>query len=160
MAQPRRFLVDTPLMGPGDYRLGEAESRHAVDALRLARGEAIALFDGRGHHAAAVIVGGDRNGIVARASAIATDAPPGLELTVAAAIPKGKRWQALVEKCTELGVDRILPLLAERSVARGGGGAGRWRRWAVETAKGLIIQQGFKAIRAAPALLVNSRIGA
>jgi 16S rRNA (uracil1498-N3)-methyltransferase len=56
-------------------------------------------------------------------------------LTVATAVPKGKRWQQLVEKCTELGASRIRPVRFRQSVAEGGSDPAKWRRWAVEAAK-------------------------
>jgi 16S rRNA (uracil1498-N3)-methyltransferase len=56
-------------------------------------------------------------------------------LVIATAIPKGKRWQMLVEKCTELGVSEIQPLVCRYSVVEGQGDPGKWERWAVEAAK-------------------------
>lgn len=56
--------------------------------------------------------------------------------TLAVAMPKGQRAGYLIEKCTELGVAAIWPLLAERSVARPGSDSHRkWCRRAVEAAK-------------------------
>ena len=56
-------------------------------------------------------------------------------VTLATAIPKGKRWTFLVEKATELGAARIVPVHFARGVAKGEGDTDRWRRWAVEAAK-------------------------
>ena len=50
-------------------------------------------------------------------------------VTLAVAVPRGERMDWLVEKATELGVAAILPLLAERSVARPGSGSERVARW-------------------------------
>ncbi|MCC8190002.1 MAG: 16S rRNA (uracil(1498)-N(3))-methyltransferase [Planctomycetes bacterium] len=135
MATPPRFLLDQPLTGPGEYVLGRLEAHHARQVLRLGRGDAVVVFDGRGGAAEAEITGGGRGELVVTVTEVRTGERPPLRLTVATAIPKGKRWQMLVEKCTELGVDRIQPLLTERSVARGEGDGEKWRRWVVEAAK-------------------------
>jgi 16S rRNA (uracil1498-N3)-methyltransferase len=61
---------------------------------------------------------------------------PALQLTLAVALPKATRQDVMFEKCTELGVAAILPLVTERSIS----GASehrldKWRRTAIEAAK-------------------------
>ncbi len=130
-----RFLLDVPLAGPGEYDLDRQESHHAATVLRLRVGDAAVVFDGRGGWADAVLVRVGREGVRVRVDEPGHDERQPIRLTIATAIPKGKRWQTLVEKCTELGADRIIPLLTERSVAKGEGDAAKWRRWAIEAAK-------------------------
>lgn len=135
MTKYPRFLLEKPLFAPGEYNLSVQESHHAAHVLRLGPGDAVIVFDGGGNFADAVIVSVERDAVRVRVDAVERESHLPLFLTIAACIPKGKRWQALVEKCTELGVDRIVPLLCERSVAKGEGDPGKWRRWAVEAAK-------------------------
>lgn len=135
MAQPPRFLVEQPLTSPGEFILGREESHHAADVLRLREGAQIVLFDGLGGFADAVVVAVRKGAVAARAGQPGHEPPLSPELTVAVAIPKGKRWQVLVEKCVELGADRLTPVLFARSVAKGEGDATKWRRWCVEAAK-------------------------
>jgi 16S rRNA (uracil1498-N3)-methyltransferase len=64
---------------------------------------------------------------------------PDPPLTIAVAPPKGERAEWLVQKCTEVGVDRIVWLDAERSVVRWNGDRAeqhlaRFRRIATEAA--------------------------
>jgi 16S rRNA (uracil1498-N3)-methyltransferase len=60
----------------------------------------------------------------------------GLEITLYQAVPKGGRMDLLVEKATEVGATRIVPLLAERGVVNPRGGkVGRWRRVAEAAAR-------------------------
>lgn len=134
MPQPR-FLLEQELTGPGDYTLVPEDSRHAAMALRMTAGDVLVVFDGRGRYADAVVTGTDKTGVTVRVDGVYNEEHIPLRLTIATAIPKGKRWQMLVEKCTELGVDRIIPIVSERSVSRGEGDAGKWRRWAIEAAK-------------------------
>lgn len=136
MKSPKsRFLVATPLARPGEYVLGRQESHHAANVLRHRLGDAVVVFDGVGRYAEAIIVDADRDAMTVAVDGIHSENRLPLRLTIASAIPKGKRWQTLVEKCTELGVDRIFPLLTERGVAKGEGDPEKWRRWIVEAAK-------------------------
>ncbi len=135
MAGHSRFLLDKALAGPGEYVLDRQESHHAVNVLRHREGDAVMVFDGLGKYAEAVIVQVDKNAVRVRVDEVRVEPHLPLMLTIATCIPKGKRWQILVEKCTELGVDRIIPMLTERSVAKGEGDAEKWRRWIVEAAK-------------------------
>jgi 16S rRNA (uracil1498-N3)-methyltransferase len=130
-----RFLLDAPLTGPGEYTLGREESHHAATVMRLRQDDGVIVFDGFGHRAEAVIIQADKSAVRVRVDAVATEKPGLPHLTIATGIPKGKRWQALLEKCTELGVDRIIPLLSARSVVKGEGDPEKWRRWIVEAAK-------------------------
>lgn len=135
MSNRSRFLLEGILGRPGDYTLDRQESHHAVNVLRHRVGDAVVVFDGRGNYAEAAVIAADRDAVRVCVDEVRREQRRPPTLTIATAIPKGKRWQLLVEKCTELGVDRILPMLTERSVAKGEGDADKWRRWIVEAAK-------------------------
>lgn len=130
-----RFLLEQPLSGPGIYRLGVQESHHAARVMRVRPGDAVVVFDGEGNYAEATVESVEKDAVAVRVDGVRSEAHLPLHLTIATAIPKGKRWQTLVEKCTELGADCIWPLLTRRSVAKGEGDAERWRRWIIEAAK-------------------------
>ena len=134
MSHPR-FLLDEAMGGPGLYRLGRLEAHHAVNVLRTRVDDVVVVFDGNGRRAEAVVVDASKNAVTVRVDMVHEEPRLPLSLTLATAIPKGKRWQSLVEKCTELGVDAIIPMLTERSVAKGEGDAEKWRRWMIEAAK-------------------------
>lgn len=135
MSRQSRFLLDTPLTGPGQYALPPMEAHHAANVLRLRPGDAMVVFDGAGNYADAEVVAVGKDGVRVAVTEVMSEPHLPLELTIATAIPKGKRWQALVEKCTELGVDRIVPMRTEHGVAKGEGDPEKWRRWVVEAAK-------------------------
>lgn len=135
MARQPRFLLSERMHAPGEYCLDSQESHHAAHVLRLGLDDAVIVFDGEGNFAEAVIISIAKDAVRVRVDEVKVEKHLPLFLTIATCIPKGKRWQTLVEKCTELGVDRIIPLLSERSVVKGEGDVGKWRRWAVEAAK-------------------------
>jgi 16S rRNA (uracil1498-N3)-methyltransferase len=131
----RFYCPDPPRAGC--YRLGAEESRHLARVCRLGVGDRVELFDGRGFATMAEIVAssGDRTELVAAGGPIAERAPS-CSLVLATAVPKGDRFDWLVEKATELGVDRLIPIVAERSVVvPRGSKLDRLRRTIVEACK-------------------------
>lgn len=144
MSKLRRFHVDS-LAGlkPGDaLALPESEVRH-FRVLRLSAGGIIEIFDGEGLAASAVIAAVGKDSV--RVELISQplmredpDAETERRFRLAVAWPKGKRAAVLVQECTELGVQQIIPLRCSRSVvSKDADSAGlvRLRRVAAEAAK-------------------------
>ena len=112
----QRFYCPDPPRD-GRYQLPADEARHLARVCRHVPGDRVEIFDGKGFATAALIVE------IARDSAVLVAQGPRLQeltspcpLTLATAIPKGDRFDWLVEKATELGVDRLIPLVTEHSV--------------------------------------------
>ncbi len=134
MPIPRLFC---PELAAGTIRLSREETQHAAAALRLRRGAEVVLFDGRGNEGAARITDFEQRQLTVDVSEI-TRHPFELpcRLTLAVAMPKTPRQGYLIEKCTELGVAAIWPIIAEHSVTKPAKAAvEKWRRRAVEAAK-------------------------
>jgi 16S rRNA (uracil1498-N3)-methyltransferase len=136
------FVADCaqPVLTPED-------AHHLGRVLRLRAGEEVIVSDGVGHWARTQWVDGD----AATLAPISGQTGPGGDgrvqwedapapaLTVAFAPTKGERPEWVVQKLTELGIDRIVPLVSERSVVRWDGTRGqaavaRLRRVAREAA--------------------------
>jgi 16S rRNA (uracil1498-N3)-methyltransferase len=110
-----------------------------VDVLRLGPGDRVRVFDGRGAEFLAKIVSADPAAAQIRLiEACAPDAATRV-LTVAFAPPPGQRADALVEKATELGATRLVPVLCERvqdfQAEAAGKRIGRWQRKAADAAR-------------------------
>lgn len=133
---PRRVHVSS-LGRTERIQLDRAQAHHVRDVLRMRTGDELELFDDAGHVAAATIEQCDASAVVARIHRI--EQPPGAQtaLIVASAVPKGDRADWMIEKLSELGVGRFVPLAAARSVVRPGGQkkVDRWRRIATEAAR-------------------------
>ncbi len=98
--------LDAPQLDPDD--------RHHLDrVLRLRDGDAVTISDGRGRWRAARF--GAQIAVESELHAEPAVMPP---LTIAFALVKGGRPELDTQKLTELGIDRITPFVAERSVAR------------------------------------------
>jgi 16S rRNA (uracil1498-N3)-methyltransferase len=133
-AMARRLLV--PELRVGLVRLPPDQAHHARDVLRLGVGDAVELFTATGQTAAAVIVEATAASVVAEVREI-RHAPTGLALTIASAVPKAARGDWMIEKLSELGVARFVPLMTARSVVHpeGRNKIERWQRLAAESAK-------------------------
>ncbi len=109
-----------PIAGPlffvddlGSPQLTEADEHHARRVLRLRRGEEMTVGDGRGSWRR--VTYGE---VLEPISEVELEPQPEPRLTVAFALVKGSKPELVVQKLTEVGVDRIVPFAAERSVVR------------------------------------------
>jgi len=131
----RFFCPDPPI--DGRLTLTGDEARHLARVRRVGVGESVVTFDGRGATWRAEVrgIGRDRIDLAVLGPAAPGRVAP-CELTLATALPKGDRVDWLVEKATELGVARLVPLRTERSVVDPRAGKlDRLRRLVVEAAK-------------------------
>ncbi|MFP5255667.1 MAG: 16S rRNA (uracil(1498)-N(3))-methyltransferase [Acidimicrobiia bacterium] len=95
--------------------LADDAVHHLTRVLRLRPGDPIVVADGRGSWAPAVLTDG---GAAEVAGPVASAPAPAPAVTVAFALVKGDKPELVVQKLTELGVDRIVPFRADRSVVR------------------------------------------
>lgn len=119
---PRRFfsVVD---VSAETLELTGREAHHLQRVLRMQAGESVWLFDGRGHEVLAEIVSIDREAVRLQVTARREFAAlTTLPVTIATGVPKGDRFRWLIEKATELGVQRIVPLVTQRSIVDPGQG--------------------------------------
>lgn len=130
----KRFSVDC--IRVGRLALSAAESHHARAVMRLELGHDVEVFDAAGRSATARIVSLMPQ-VEVEVRAIFQAATRRLQVTVASAIPKGARADWLVEKLSEIGAARFIPLQTARSVVhpQGASKTQRWQRLAAEAAK-------------------------
>jgi 16S rRNA (uracil1498-N3)-methyltransferase len=128
-----------PAVG-GTVTLDGDEGRHAVVVRRLRVGEHLVLTDGAGTSVTAAITETSKSALVADVLAVQVRPRPVPQVSVVQAIAKGERGELAVELLTEVGVDRVVPWAASRSVAvwrgdRATKPLARWRSTAVAAAK-------------------------
>jgi 16S rRNA (uracil1498-N3)-methyltransferase len=111
-----RSHVDLPLLVGSEVALPEDVAAHLLRVLRLQLGDACVLFNGDGHDYDARIVHlGKRE---ARADIVAARRPDNespLRMTLLQGIARGEKMDWILQKATELGVARILPVSSDRS---------------------------------------------
>lgn len=118
----------------------DAEAVQHARVLRLAVGDEVELFDGRGGSQRVRIVELDRRGGRCTALAPRSQAEAGPRVVLVQCQPKGSKLDDIVRMTTEIGVSAIHVALSERCVARSGGDradpkAERWRKVAREAAR-------------------------
>jgi 16S rRNA (uracil1498-N3)-methyltransferase len=114
-----RIYVELDLRSGTEVVLPAAASTHLLRVLRLRPGAALTLFNGRGGEFAAELAPGGRSGARAQVGAhteIERESP--LQVTLLQGVARGERMDFIVQKATELGVQRIVPLSCEFSVVR------------------------------------------
>ena len=142
----RRRFYATPAAFAADENsatLGAEETRHLRDVLRLQSGDEVYVFDGAGRefHCAIDTIGKDSTKLQVIAEVEPNRPESPLHLTLAIALLKGEKFDLVIQKATELGVKRIVPLATERADVRLRDGeeanrrVTRWRRIALEAAK-------------------------
>jgi 16S rRNA (uracil1498-N3)-methyltransferase len=113
-----RLFCDLELRSADTVSLPAGAARH-VQVLRLQPGDALTLFDGRGGEYDARVDHMGRQDVrvvVGNHHAIEREAPTAVHLVTG--MPANERMDWLVEKATELGVQRLSPVMTERSVLR------------------------------------------
>ncbi|MEO0530208.1 MAG: RsmE family RNA methyltransferase [Planctomycetota bacterium] len=114
------------------------ETHHLLKVMRLNEGDQLVLFDGSGDEFDTELLEAPRRGparlLVRSRQKVDREAP--IAVTLGVALPKGDRQKVLVEKLTELGVRRLVPLVTEHSVAAPkASGLEKLRRGVIEASK-------------------------
>jgi 16S rRNA (uracil1498-N3)-methyltransferase len=156
----RRFILPSPLPESGELTLNGELYRHIVTVLRLKPGQDLQLVTPSGDTAPATIMTAG-NGTVTLRLGQHTTASTGsrLRIVLYQGMPKGDKLELIIQKATELGVTRIIPYAAERSVVKIFGDrlaerSARWNRIAAEAARqsGAIVPQVVPAANLVEAL--------
>jgi 16S rRNA (uracil1498-N3)-methyltransferase len=115
----RRFFVEEIGEGKDALILRGAEANHIRTVLRMAPGERLVLLDSKGARYEAVIVSMDRREVVVNLERPLPSPPPSpVEITLCQALLRSHSMDLIIQKTSELGVDRILPFVSERTVVK------------------------------------------
>ena len=135
-----RFFIPPEECHNNPLRLSEAEAKHARSVLRLREGDRVVVLNGAGKEllCQAEEVRSDSTSL----SVIQENNIPPLpfEITLYQAVTKGKTMDLIIQKATELGAHRVVPVLSERSVpdwdeAKAAAKVDKWRSVCVESIK-------------------------
>jgi 16S rRNA (uracil1498-N3)-methyltransferase len=136
----RRFYLPPPESQSDHLTLTGSEAHHAADVLRVKVGDHLSVLDGAGGELACRVETATRKKVQLKVQGRTSEPPPPWRITLVQAIPKGKLLEAIIQKATELGVWRIVPLLSQRVTTHLEGDsiehkAEKWRQTAVEAIK-------------------------
>lgn len=114
-----RCHVDLELATGQTLALPDEVRNHLARVLRLREGDGVDLFNGDGCDYQARLVGAGRQ---MGARILAADAPaaaePGLQVTLVQGLARGEKMDWIIQKATEIGVSRIVPVSCQRSTLR------------------------------------------
>ncbi len=111
-----RFYIPEGRWALNRLALEGSEAHHCINVLRLGVGSRVVVFNGRGFEATAEIAEIGKSAVRLKHLQSAKAEPLRCSVTLAQAVPKGKHMELILQKATELGVARIVPLLSERTV--------------------------------------------
>lgn len=113
-----RFYVPPECITGGKIVIRGGELHHARDVMRHAAGDAIVIFDGTGKEYHGVIQESGKEQMTVTIKKTVEKKSGGCRLILIQALPKSDRMDLIVEKATELGVERVIPVTTERTVVR------------------------------------------
>jgi 16S rRNA (uracil1498-N3)-methyltransferase len=111
-----RIHVDQPLSLAMELTLPAQAGEHVARVLRMNAGDMLTVFNGDGYDYAATLLSVGKRDVIVRIEEreqIHNESP--LKLTLAQGVARGEKMDLIVQKATELGVSRIVPLFTERS---------------------------------------------
>ncbi|MEJ1966445.1 MAG: 16S rRNA (uracil(1498)-N(3))-methyltransferase [Gammaproteobacteria bacterium] len=118
MRLTRVFVAEALSAGRSCSLTGSA-ANHIMRVLRLRDGDALTLFDGRGGEYGARITAFRKDSVQVEVQEHRdVERESTLHLTLAQGISRGERMDWVMQKATELGVTRIVPVVTERTVVR------------------------------------------
>ena len=129
----KRFYV--PELFSGKVKLPDFELHHAINVLRIKKGDIVELFDGKGKYAEGVIIGISKSQADILAKEVKYAPAPKIEVTLAFAAPKYVKQEILALMCSELGISRFQPVIFARSSVRETLRLEKWKRWAIQACK-------------------------
>lgn len=113
-----RFYAPPECVTGGKIIIHGEELHHARDVMRLAAGDEIVVFDGSGKEYHGVIQKVDKERMTVTIKKTVERKSEDCGLILIQALPKSDKMDLIVEKATELGVGRIIPVTTERAVVR------------------------------------------
>lgn len=135
-----RFYMESKPPRESPFRLPEPEAHHAIKVLRIQPGEKVTLLNGAGSEYLCQVQETGRRQVLLNLLEEKIHPPAPYRMMLLQAVPKGKTMDLIVQKATELGVARLVPLLTERTVPQITPGEApakveKWRATAIEALK-------------------------
>lgn len=135
-----RFYIQPSDINDKEINIGPDEARHAYTVLRIRKGTKVAAFDGQGKEYFGILRSLSSNCGLMQIQESNLAIKDKVEITLAAAIPKLSKFDDIVDKATQLGVNKIIPILSSRSIVKldknkSKGKRLRWAKIAVKAAK-------------------------
>ena len=113
-----RFYISPEEWNPYSLVLTGDEAYHCREVMRHQEGDKLLAFNGQGSEAMASVKSISKENVVLETQNVTKAEKLPASLTLAQAVLKGKNMDLVLQKATELGVSRVVPLLSERTVVK------------------------------------------
>jgi len=137
-----RFFLPSVAQGQTEIALDESASHYLVRVLRMTAGGRFTGFDAQERRYELVLKRADPFQAVAQIISGGEKSPadPGILMAIGQSLPKAAKMDWILRQCTELGVNRFIPLVTQRSISRPdasryGHKKGRWEKIIVEACR-------------------------
>ncbi len=135
-----RFFVPPKECQNDPIYLLKSEARHARSVLRLSEGDRAIVLNGAGKELLCQVGDVRKDSISLKIIQENTILPMPFEITLYQAVTKGKTMDLIIQKATELGAHRVVPVLSERSIpewdeAKAASKVEKWRSVCIESIK-------------------------
>lgn len=136
-----RFFCPKKFIKENIAHIPKEESHHIVDVMRLRKGDEVVLFDAEGREYFGYIEKASNKGVAVHVNDVKSIAKAKTnEIILVQAIPKKAKMDFIIEKATELGADKIIPITTERTIVELDANkriekVNRWRKISLESSK-------------------------
>jgi 16S rRNA (uracil1498-N3)-methyltransferase len=114
-----RFFIKRENIRKGSIIVDGEDVQHISKVLRLQAGDRIVLCDGSGTDYLAAIESINKNSVIAAViEQEASKGEPDIDVVLYQGIPKSAKMDTIIQKCTEIGIKRIVPVFTARTVVR------------------------------------------
>jgi len=135
LTSQRRYFSCPPI-DEGSVTLAGEEFHHISVVMRARIGDEVEVVDGRGNWVRAVIRKMDRHSLRAEAIEAKCEVRPAVNVVIAPSLTKSHAMNWMIEKLSEMGVDEIWPVIAERTDAHFGAALlEKWEKIASQSLK-------------------------
>jgi len=114
----RRFYALPQNIADNQIIITDDQAQHITTVLRLQAGEKIIVCDGTGLEYTCSLLSVGKNCIAEILSSEMSKSEPKVSLTLFQGLPKGEKMDWIVQKCSELGIVNIVPVLTERCIVK------------------------------------------
>lgn len=134
-----KFFIDKNEISRGQARLLGEDEKHIKTVLRAREGEEVTLCDGEGMDYLCRIASLERGVLLDVLSQTPCETEPKTKLTLYQGLPKADKMEWIIQKCVEIGIDRIVAVATERAIVKldkkEGKKLERWQKIAEAAAK-------------------------
>lgn len=134
-----KFFIDKNEISRGQARLLGEDEKHIKTVLRAREGEEVTLCDGEGMDYLCRIASLERGVLLDVLSKTPCETEPKTKLTLYQGLPKADKMEWIIQKCVEIGIDRIVAVATERAIVKldkkEGKKLERWQKIAEAAAK-------------------------